>query len=75
MGGQALIEVADLLAQILLLQLQQGLWILPLDAADENVEKRFEQIADTSEHGFPLSVTCRHCATLVAETGPQTAID
>src|SRR6185312_861252 len=50
MGGQALIEVADLLAQVLLLQFQQGLGVLLLDAGDEQVEKRFEQIGDASDH-------------------------
>ena len=33
MRGQALIEIADLLAQVLLLQLQQRLGVLLLDAA------------------------------------------
>jgi hypothetical protein len=55
MGGQALIEIADLLAQVLLLQFQQGLGVLLLDAGDEHVEKRFEQVGDAAEHeAIPL---------------------
>ena len=48
--GEALVEVGDLLAQVLLLELQQGLRIALLDAGDEEREEPFDEIRDPAEH-------------------------
>ena len=50
-GGQALVEVADLLAQVFLLQLQQRFGIAAFDARDEQRQETFEQVGDAAEHG------------------------
>src|SRR5262249_16912894 len=69
MVGKALVEVGDLLPEILFLQLHQRFGILPFDAADEDVQKRFEQIRDTSEHDSPCGIP--NSPTI----GRQSAID
>ena len=51
--GQALVEVADLLAQVLLLQFEQGLRVATLDAGYEQRQETLEQVGDASEHGVP----------------------
>jgi hypothetical protein len=53
-GGETLVEAADLLAEVFLLQLQQRFRILPLDAADEDIEKGPKQIGDAPKHELPL---------------------
>ncbi|MCY1547684.1 hypothetical protein D9M68_837530 [compost metagenome] len=53
-GGQTLVEVGDLLAQILLFQLQQGFRVLALQVLDEQGEDAFEDIAQTGKHGVSL---------------------
>ncbi len=50
-GGEALVEVADLLAQIFLLELQQGFGIAPFDARNKQGKETFEQVGNAAEHG------------------------
>src|SRR4029079_15328312 len=47
---QPLIEVRDLIAQVFLLQLEQGFRIAALDARDEQREEPFEEIRQAAEH-------------------------
>ena len=48
--GEALVEIADLLAQVFLLELEQRLRIAAFDAGDEQRKEPFEQVGDAPEH-------------------------
>src|SRR5687768_207013 len=50
MGGEALVEVRDLLAQVFLLQLQQRFRIALFDAGDEEGKEAFDEISESAEH-------------------------
>ncbi len=54
MRRQALVEIAYLLAEVFLLQLQQRLRVAAFDAGDEKRQEAFEQVGDASEHLVPL---------------------
>ena len=47
---EALVEVRDLLAQVLLLQLEQRFRIAAFDAGDEQREEPFDEIRESAEH-------------------------
>src|SRR5271155_2453483 len=50
MGSEAAVELADLLAQVLLLELEQSLGVLALEARDEQANEAIEKIAQAAKH-------------------------
>ena len=52
MGGEALVVIGDLLAQVLLFDLQQGCGILPLRLAENEAAKSADEITDALEHNM-----------------------
>jgi uracil-DNA glycosylase family 4 len=51
MAGQAFVILGNLLAQVFLFHLQQGLGIFAFQASDKKSEEAFDDIAETFEHG------------------------
>ncbi|GIX36691.1 MAG: hypothetical protein KatS3mg126_2470 [Lysobacteraceae bacterium] len=49
-GGEPLVVTGDLLAQVFLLQLEQGLRVTLLEARDEHGQKAADEIGDALEH-------------------------
>ena len=67
--GQALVEVADLLAQVFLLQLQQRFGVAAFHAGNEQRHETLEQVGDTAKHVCPPGDLHTHLARMAKNNG------
>ena len=51
-GGEALVELGDLGAEVFLFEFEQGFGILFFKAGNEESEESTEEVGEAAEHGF-----------------------